>query len=549
MFGRSELRGPIRALAAVAVAIALASCSSAPPPVHVATTHADDYGTPVGGQKVRQGGDLVMGLSNEPDRLDPTTSSSLYMRYVMSTICEKLYDNDSSGNLVPQLATELPHFSDDGLTVTIPLRTGVQFADGTTFNSTAVRTSLQRHLTLEGSQRTGEMGPITEIDTDGSASIVLKFSTPFAPITAALADRAGMIMSPTALREEGKDFGDHPVCVGPFKFAERIPQQSIVVERDSLYYDAQDVHFDRIVYRTMTDPKARAAALRSGDIQVADTMSPQDVDALSTDPRLHLLVSGSFGFQGFYLNIGNVDGAGKPAKPIETPLATDARVRQALSLSIDRQALVDQVFKGWYEPACTPIAPRTSYATQADTACPAFDPDRARQLLAEAGVQTPYPVTMQVMNVSDQLQYAQALQADLALGGFDLRIVPTEYSAMLEAQKRGTYEALLLGWSGRLDPDGNISRFLTTGSSGNYSGYSSAALDEVLSWAAHTTSPARRGALYEQAVRAVTRANPYVYTYRLRNLTVHSNEVTGIEVYADGAVRLGKAAFVADGNS
>ncbi|MEV6773987.1 ABC transporter substrate-binding protein [Nocardia sp. NPDC051030] len=536
-----------RLLVAGFLAVVLASCSSASQPARI-TTHADDYGTPVGGQQVRQGGDLVMGLSNDPDRLDPTTSSSLYMRYVMSTICEKLYDNDSSGNLVPQLATALPKFSEDGLTVSIPVRSGIEFADGTPFNATAVKESLQRHRSLEGSQRSGEMGPITDIDTDGGSQVVIHYSVPFAPITAALADRAGMIMSPAALKEEGKDFGDNPVCVGPFKFAQRTPGSSIVVERDPNYYDAQNVRFDTITYKIMADAKARAAALRSGEIQVADTMSPQDADELSADQRLRLLVSGSFGFQGFYINIGNVDGAGKPIKPIDTPLAKDARIRLALSLSIDRQALVDKAFKGWYEPACTPVAPRTSYATQADTSCPLFDPQRARQLLTEAGVQLPYPITMQAMNVSDQLQYAQALQTSLAQGGFDLRIVPTEYSEMLTAQKSGNYEALLLGWSGRLDPDGNISRFLTTGSSGNYSGYSSPALDDLLGWAAHTTSPARRGALYEQAVRFIQRENPYIYTYRLRNLTVHSTRVTGIEVYADGAVRLGKAAFVSDRN-
>ncbi|RDI62830.1 ABC transporter substrate-binding protein [Nocardia pseudobrasiliensis] len=538
----------LRAIAFGMVALALGSCSQSQPPVPV-VTHMDDYGTPIGNQQVRQGGDLVMGLSNDPDRLDPTTSSSLYMRYVMSTVCEKLYDNDSSGNLVPQLASGLPQLSDDGLSVTIPIRSGIKFADGTPFNAAAVQTSLERHLRLEGSQRTGEMGPITDIDTDGSSQVTIHYSTPFAPITAALADRAGMIMSPTALKEEGKDFGDHPVCVGPFKFVKRVPGVSIAVERDPEYYDAQNVHFDTITYRIMLDAKTRAAALRSGEIQVADTMSPTDVDELNADPRLHLLVSGSFGFQGFYLNIGNVDGAGKPIKPIDTPLARDPRVRLALSLTIDRQALVNKVFKGWYEPACTPIAPRTSYATQVGTACPLFDPERSKQLLTEAGVQIPYPITMQVMNVSDQKEYAQALQAEVAKGGFDLRLVPTEYPDMLTAQKKGSYEALLLGWSGRLDPDGNISRFLTTGSSGNYSGYSSPAMDEVLGWAAHSTSAQRRGALYEQAVRFLQRENPYIYTYRLRNLTVHSTSVTGIEVYADGAVRVGKAAFVTDRNS
>ncbi|QIS03024.1 ABC transporter substrate-binding protein [Nocardia brasiliensis] len=527
------------------VAVALASCAS-PQPVTPIVTHVDDYGTPVGSQPVREGGDLIMGLSNDPDKLDPTTSSSLYMRYVMSTICEKLYDNDSSGNLVPQLATALPTISQDGLTVTIPVRTGIEFADGTAFNAAAVKTSLERHLTMPGSQRTGEMGPISAIDTEDASHVVIRYREPFAPITAALADRAGMIMSPAALKESGNNFGENPVCVGPFKFVKRVPQTSISVARDPLYYDAQNVHFDSITYRIMPDAKMRAQSLRAGDIQVADTMSPDDIDALSKLPQLRVLQSGSFGFQGVYVNIGNVDGAGKPIKQINTPIARDAKVRQALSLSIDREALVEKAFHNWYEPACTPIAPRTSYATKASTVCPTFDPKRSRELLAEAGVQIPYPVTMQVMNVEDQLEYAKELRASVAEGGFDLELVPAEYSSMLDAQKKGTYELLYLGWSGRLDPDGNTSRFLTSGSTGNYSGFNSSTLDDLLGWAAHSNSTAQRGALYEQAVRLIQRENPYIYTYRLRNLTVHSTWVTGVEVYADGTVRLGKAAYVAD---
>jgi peptide/nickel transport system substrate-binding protein len=508
--------------------------------------HVDDYGTPVGTQHVSSGGTLVMGLSAEPDRLDPTTSSSLYTRYVMTTICEKLYDLDSAGDVVPQLATAMPTISPDGLTVTIPVRTGIKFADGTPFDATAVQTSLQRHFSLKTSQRTSEMGPIKSIQATDASHVVIQYRKPFAPITAALADRAGMIMSPAALAEEGDNFGDHPVCVGPFKFANRVPQTSITVVRDPLYYDAADVHLDTIVYQIMADAPSRAANLRSGDIQVADTISPQDVDALAKDPNLEVLQAGSLGYQGVYLNIGNVNGVGKPTRQIDTPIAKDPRVRQAFSDSIDRQTLVDTVFHDWFEPACSGIAPQTPYATPASNACPAFDPQKSRQLLAEAGVRIPYPVTMQVTNTQDQLRYAQALQASVAEGGFDLKIVPVEYSTLLDVEKRGTFEALMLGWSGRIDPDGNISRFLTTGAGGNYVGFNSSTLDDLLTRAAQTTDVPQRAQLYGQASQLIQQQNPLVFTYRLRNLTVQSRKVTGIQMYSDGVVRLGKAAFLAN---
>lgn len=535
-----------RALRIVLATVAVVTLGACVPVQHPATgvEHHDDFGTPVGDRKVAEGGDLVMGLSSEPDKLDPTTSSSLYTRYVMATICEKLYDLSVAGEVVPQLATELPTVSADGLTVTIPVRTGIVFADGTPFDANAVRASLDRHLNNPESQRAAEMGPITSITAPDRSHVVLRYKQPFAPITAALADRAGMILSPTAIQKEGDNFGDHPVCVGPFKFVKRIPQTSIEVTRDPKYYDAKDVHLDTITYRIMADANIRAANLRSGDIQVADTISTQDVDALAKDPDLRVLQSPSLGYQSVWINVGNVDGVGKPTKPINTPLAKDARVRLAFSKAIDRQTLVDTVFNNWFEPACSPIAPQTPYASDASNDCPSFDPKESRRLLTEAGVRIPYHIEMQVTNSQDQLRYAQALQASVAEGGFDLQIVPVEYSTLLDVQKNGTFEALALGWSGRIDPDGNITRFLGTGKAANYSGFNSSTLDGLLASAAQTTDTGKRAGFYGQAVELLQKQTPVVYTYRVRNLTVHTTRVTGVEVYTDGVVRLGKAAFV-----
>jgi peptide/nickel transport system substrate-binding protein len=538
MFTRS-----LRLALPIVAVIVLGACVPVQHPA-ARVEHHDEFGTPVGDRQVADGGDLVMGLSSEPDKLDPTTSSSLYTRYVMNTICEKLYDLDRGGEIVPQLATALPTISPDGLTVTIPVRTGIVFADGTPFDAEAVRTSLDRHLTNPESQRASEMGPITSITTADSSHVVIRYEKPFAPITAALADRAGMILSPKALTDEGDDFGDHPVCVGPFKFVERVPQTAIIVTRDPKYYDAKDVHLDTITYRIMSDANIRAANLRSGDIQVADTISPQDVDALTEEDDLRVLQSPSLGYQAVTINVGNVDGVGKPTKQIDTPLAKDPRVRLAFSHAIDRQTLVDTVFNNWFEPACSPIAPQTPYASDASNACPDFDPAESKRLLTEAGVQIPYPIEMQVTNSQDQLRYAQALQASVAEGGFALKIVPVEYSTLLDVQKNGTFEALALGWSGRIDPDGNLSRFLATGKAANYSGFSSSTLDGILARAGQTTDVAERADLYGQAVAVLQKENPVVYTYRIRNLTAHSTRVTGIEVYTDGVVRLGRAAFV-----
>jgi peptide/nickel transport system substrate-binding protein len=527
------------------LATALAACIPVQPVVP-APPRPDVPGVAFDGRPAREGGNLVMALSNEPDRLDPTTSSSLYTRYVMNAMCEKLYDIDAEGALVPQLATALPTVSPDGLTVTIPVRTGIRFADGTPFDAAAVVTTLQRHLTMEGSTRRGELGPVAAVEAPDASTVVVRYQRPFAPLTASLADRAGMIMSPTAISELGADFSRSPVCVGPFRFAERVPQTSITVVRDPNYYAADQVHLDSITYRIMSDANIRAANLRSGDVQVADRISPQDVDSLQLENGIGVLQIGSLGYQAVTFNIGNVNGTGEPPEPIDTPLASDVRVRQAFALSVNRTTLVNSVFNNWYEPACSPISPASTFSTPASEACPPYDPARALQLLAEAGVETPYRLTMLVSNDADNLRFGQALQASVREGGFEIAIQPVEYSTLLDVQDRGDFELLALGWSGRIDPHGNTANFLTTGASNNYSGYSNPEVDGLIREAAQLTDQAARAETYGRAVQIVQQDLPILYVYRLRNLTAYTTDVAGIETFADGVVRLGRAGFLAE---
>jgi len=508
------------------------------------SSRVDVTSAPIGDQTIIEGGDFVMALSAEPDRLDPTTSSSLYTRYVMQTMCQKLYDLDADGAIVPQLATELPEFSADGLTVTIPVRTDAVFADGTPFNAEAVATTLQRHLDLPTSARRSELGPITSVTAVGDDEVQVSYSEPFSPLTAVLADRAGMIMSPQALETAGDAFGDGPVCVGPYKFVDRVPQTSISVERDPLYYDAANVHLDTITYRIMTDSNIRAANLRSGDVQAADSISTQDVDALAGENGIGILQVGSLGYQGITVNMGNTDGIGAETGTIDTPLAQDATVRRALSMAVDRTALVQSVFNNWYDAACSPVSSASPFTSALSEECPAYDPDGAKALLEDAGVDLPYPIEMAVSNNPDTVRFAQALQASVADAGFELTISPIEYSTLLDVQTRGDFEALQLGWSGRVDPHGNMFNFLGTGQGNNYSGYSNADVDELLTEATATTDVSDRAELYGQVSAQVQEDNPIIYLYRQRSITAFSTGIAGIETFADGVVHLSNVAFV-----
>jgi peptide/nickel transport system substrate-binding protein len=538
---------------AVAGVIALALAGTACSPVEPAgsdtsgatqsATGQDVFGDPADAAQVKQGGTLTVALSADPDKLDPTLSRSLYSRYVFHTMCEKLYDLGPDAKIVPQLATALPTIAADGLSLTIPLKQGVKFADGGTLDSNAVKISINRGLTLAGSGRKSELGPITSVETPDPNTVVIKLSKPFAPLTAALADRAGMVLSPAAVAKLGANFSTAPVCVGPFKFASRVAQNSIKVVKDPLYYDAAKVHLDAIEYRIITDSSIRSANLKSGDAQVADSLSTQDAPSLQKDSSMTLLQSQSLGYQGLTINIANANGIGNPLKQLDTPIAKDPRVRQALDLSIDRAALVKSIFNGLSTVACSPISPKSEFTSDAAQVCPAHDTAKAKQLLADAGVTTPYKVTMITSNNPDSLRLAQALQAMVKEGGFDLVIKPVEYAALLDQQDRGDFELLQLGWSGRVDPDANTYNFVGTTGSQNVAGYSSPEVDKLLTDARQATDKAQRIKLYGDVVAKLQQDDPLIYMYRQRNLTGVSKKLLGIQVYPDGVIRTAFAGF------
>ena len=548
---RNGRRAQVAGVVAGVIALALvgAACSPVEPAGtdtnsdSQAATGQDVFGDPADPAAVKQGGTLTVALSADPDKLDPTLSRSLYSRYVFHTMCEKLYDLGPDAKIVPQLATALPTISPDGLSLTIPLKQGVKFADGGTMDSNAVKISIERGLTLAGSGRKSELGPITAVETPDPKTVVIKLSKPFAPLTAALADRAGMVLSPAAVAKLGANFSTAPVCVGPFKFASRVAQNSIKVVKDPLYYDAAKVHLDAIEYRIITDSSIRSANLKSGDAQVADSLSTQDAPALQKDSSMTVLQSDSLGYQGLTINIANANGIGNPLKQLGTPIAKDPRVRQALALSIDREALVKSIFNGLNTVACSPVSPKSEFTSEAAQACPPHDTAKAKQLLADAGVSTPYKVTMITSNNPDSLRLAQALQAMVKESGFDLVIKPVEYASLLDQQDRGDFELLQLGWSGRVDPDANIYNFVGTTGSQNVAGYSSPEVDKLLTDARQSTDKTQRIKLYGDVVTKLQQDDPLIYLYRQRNLTGVSKKIQGIQVFPDGVIRTAFAGF------
>ena len=194
--------------------------------------------------------DLRIALRDDPDVLDPTLATTYTGRIVFAGMCDKLFDIDQHMAIVPQLATGYEW--SDSQTLLIHLRHGVKFQDGTTMDTSAVKESLERHLTMEGSFRRPEINQIDHIEVVDPLTVRMALKSPSAPFIAQLTDRAGMILAPEAAKE-GKAFGTHPVCSGPYRFVERVPQDHITLERFPDYWNAGTIHFDRVIYLTMPD--------------------------------------------------------------------------------------------------------------------------------------------------------------------------------------------------------------------------------------------------------------------------------------------------------
>jgi peptide/nickel transport system substrate-binding protein len=472
---------------------------------------------------------LRIGLAEDPDVLDPTLARTYVGRIVFAAMCDKLFDIDETLNVVGQLA--LGHeVTPDGKTVTIKLRQGVKFHDGEPFNAEAAKFNLERHLTMQGSFRKAEIAQIDRVEVVDPLTIRLQLKTPFAPLIAQLTDRAGMMVSPKAAQALGDKFGTAPVCAGPYKFVERVPQDRIVVERFKDYWDKDHVSIDRIVYRPIQDSTVRLANLKSGQLDLLERLLATDVDEVKNDPKLRLATGTELGYQGVTMNIGNGDKA-------NNPLGKNWKVRQAFDLSLDRDAINQVVFNGLHRTNNQWISPLNPYYMP-KYPTPKRDVAKAKALLKEAGVTTPLALDFMVPNNPESRAVAEVMQSMAGEAGFDLKIRVTEFATSLNEAEKGNYQLYFLAWSGRADPDGNIFSMATCSGPLNYGRYCDPKVDDLLTKARTATTMPERKAIYEQAAAEILPRGGILYLYHRTLLFAHTTRLAGFKVMPDGLIRV-----------
>ena len=265
-----------------------------------------------------------------------------------------------------------------------------------------------------------------------------------------------MILPPKATEAAGKDFAAHPVCSGPFKFVERVPQDHVTLERFPITGTPGDIHFDQVIYqRSWSMLGAAGQPARPARSTWRRYVVPTDAAAVKADPKLRLVdVRRARLFQHHH-QPGQRAAGGQPVS---------ARTRWCARRSTWRSTA--RRWSMWCTTACTRRR-RRPCRRLAVLRCrvkpPPRDVAKAKALLKQAGVTLPVMLDLTALNNPDVLQAAEVIQSMAAEAGFDVQIQATEFASSLQASQRGEFEAYLIGWSGRVDLDGNTYQFLHTG--------------------------------------------------------------------------------------
>ncbi len=472
---------------------------------------------------------LHIGLAEDPDVLDPTLARTYVGRIVFASICDKLFDIDEKLNIVPQLA--LGHeTSEDGKAVTIALRPGVRFHDGEPLDAAAAKFSLDRHLALTGSFRKPELAAVDHVDVVDPLTIRLVLKTPFSPLIAQLTDRAGMMVSPKAAKEAGDKFGLRPICAGPYRFVERVQQDRIVAEKFQDYWNKENIHIDRIVYLPIVDSTVRLASLKSGGLDLIERVLATDIKDVRADAKLRLSTAIEIGYLGITMNVGN----GVEAK---TPFGSDPRVRRAFEYAIDRDAINQVVFNGEFMPGNQWVNPENPYY-QKNFPIPQRDLGKAKALLEQAGVSAPLPIDLMVPKGPESQAVAEVVQAMAGEAGFDVKIRVTEFATSLNEAEAGRFQAFLIGWSGRVDPDGNSYIFHKCKAPQNVGGYCDKDVDRWLDDARLINKFDDRKALYAKVAGKVLKEGSILYLYHRRLLIAYTAKLEGYRPMPDGLIRV-----------
>lgn len=488
---------------------------------------------------------IVVGLQAEPTALDAAQLSD----YNSSRAAMGLYDSllhfkDGSTELEPWLA-ERWTISNDGLVYTFQLRRGVKFHDGTPFNAEAVVFSVLRQTDkTHPYYKTGTFayaeftfGRVKKVEATGRYTVRFTLKQRYAPFLANLAIHAGSIVSPAAVKKYGKNFAKNPVGTGPFRFVQWRPGIEVVLERNREYWNRNRVpQVRRVIFRPVVEDQTRLVQLESGELDFIVNIPPDDLPRLRSGGKFR--VQDQAGMHIWYLVMNN-----------QTKPFNDRRVRQAVNYAINRKAIVDGILKGTGVTAENYIPPVLWSYNKSVRGYP-YDPEKAKQLLAEAGYRDGLSVTFWVPQSGSGMQQpvtmAQAIQADLAKVGIKANLQTFEWGSYLDKvfvpDAKKLPELHEMSWIGdNGDPD-NFLYVLLSGAQWppngfNESFYKNPDVDRLLVQAQQVTDLQRRTELYTRAQELIMRDAPWVPMDHETQIVAMKPAITNFIIHPTGVFR------------
>ncbi|HPL28737.1 MAG TPA: ABC transporter substrate-binding protein [Anaerolineae bacterium] len=458
----------------------LAGCQRAAPPTAPPTV-APGTGalTPAGSPQ--RGGALTVAIAADPDGLDPHKTVAAATFQITRNIYDTLVQADDKGRIVPDLALSWEP-SADGLTWTFTLREGVKFHNGRTMTADDVKYSFERLLAPEtASPRAKDFAVVQSVAAPDAKTVVFTLKAPSAPFLSNLAYGWAAIVP----QEAAATLRDQPVGTGPFKVVQWVKDSHVALERFDDYFVPGVPYLDTATFRVITDPSSRMAALRAGEVDVIPELPVQEVAAVRQEADLKIIEVPFNGIQ--YIAVNNAQ-----------PPFDNVKVRQALNHAVDKQAVIDAAQFGIGVPIGSHMPPVTEYYVDLAGRYP-YNPEKAKQLLAEAGYPNGLETTMILPQPYDfHIRNGQVVADQLAKVGIKVKLETMEWGTWLKQVYNGRQFALTaIGATGRLDPAPFLSAYVST-SAENMRNYANTQFDELAAQGAVEADAARRREIYAQ---------------------------------------------------
>jgi peptide/nickel transport system substrate-binding protein len=478
-------------------------------------------------QAQQAGGDLTIGVVSDPVTLDPAFMGSFFEIYAQYLIHEPLLSITPELEIEPGLASvEVV----DATTYDFTLRDGLTFHDGTPLDAAAAKWNFDRMMNPDvGSPRGNDLGPIAAVEVTGDTTFRITFSEPFAPFLSVMTNRAGLMVSPTAVEALGEDFATQAVGAGPFKVVSWTKNSELVLEKFDGYWREGLPLLDSVTVRPIADETVRLANLQSGTIQLMDKVPEQNFAQLKTDNSVATHEASGLGFNAFSLNVTR--------PPFDNEL-----VRKALMHAVDPMVAQKVVFFDTGMPSSGPIPPSQGWAFDPGFAPYSFDPEKARDLLEEAGHQDPLAFEITVINSPSLIRMAEIIQAQASEAGFAPTIKQIDGASLIVVLRAKDFDMSWSPWSGRPDPDGNMFNYFTIGGPNNFPGFDNPDVDRMLRDARTEIDQAKRAQLYQGAQAMIAEAAPMLFMHFDATLQASAPNFV-YDQQPDGSFRLQGAGF------